>query len=132
MGEKIDMKECFLTKNGPKAIGPYSTAVVSNNMVYLSGMLPLDPATNKLVEGDVEAQTEQAMNNVETVLKEMGLSMAHVVKTTVFMVDLNDFAQVNAIYPKWFASNYPARSCVQVAALPMGALIEVEAIAAMK
>lgn len=123
------MKKCFLTEKGPKAVGPYSTAVVAGDTVYLSGMIPLDPATNKLVEGGVEAQAVQALTNVKTVLEEMGLSMAHAVKVAVFLADLKDFAAVNAIYKDWFGPDYPARSCMQVAALPLGSLIEIEVTA---
>ena len=123
------MKKCFLTEKGPKAVGPYSTAVVAGDTVYLSGMIPLDPATNKLVEGGVEAQAVQALTNVKTVLEEMGLSMAHAVKVAVFLADLKDFAAVNAIYKDWFGPDYPARSCMQVAVLPLGSLIEIEVTA---
>lgn len=123
------MKKCFLTENGPKAVGPYSTAVVAGDTVYLSGMIPLDPATNKIVEGGVEAQAKRALENVKIVLEEMGMTMANAVKVTVFMTDLKEFATVNAIYKDWFGPDYPARSCVQVAALPMGAQIEIEVTA---
>lgn len=126
------MKSCFLTQNGPKAVGPYSTAVVAGNIAFLSGMVPLDPATNKLVEGGIEAQARQALDNVKLVLGEMGLTMADVLKTSVFMIDLKDFATVNGIYKEYFATDFPARSCVQVAALPLGAQIEIEVIAQVK
>lgn len=125
------MKKCFLTQKGPKAIGPYSTAVVNGTTVYLSGMLPVVPETDKLAEGDATAQARQAFENMKVVLEEMGLSMAHILKTTVFLKDLGDFAAINAVYADYFGPDYPARSCFQVAALPMGALIEVEAIAAI-
>lgn len=123
------MKECYLTKNGPKAIGPYSSAVRAGNNVYLSGMLGIVPEKAALAEGGIEAQATQAMENICTVLKEMGLSTENVVKTTVFMADLNDFGKVNTIYATYFNGNYPSRSCVQVAKLPMNALVEIEAIA---
>ena len=122
------MKKCFLTQKGPKAIGPYSTANIIGNMCFMSGMLGVNPETGKLAEG-IEAQALQAMTNVKTVLEEMNLSTANVVKTTVFLADLNDFAKVNAIYADFFGPDYPARSCVEVARLPMDALVEVEAIA---
>ncbi len=122
------MKKCFLTQKGPKAIGPYSTANIIGNTCFMSGMLGVNPETGKLAEG-IEAQALQAMTNVKTVLEEMGLSTANVVKTTVFLADLNDFAKVNAIYADFFGPDYPARSCVQVARLPMDALVEIEAIA---
>lgn len=125
------MKKCFLTHKGPKAIGPYSTANIIGNICFMSGMLGVNPETGKLGEG-IEAQATQAMNNVKTVLEEMGLTTANVVKTTVFLADLNDFAKVNAIYADFFGPDYPARSCVQVARLPMDALVEIEAIASVE
>ena len=125
------MKKCFLTQKGPKAIGPYSTANISGGLCFLSGLLGVDPATGKLA-GDVEAQAKQAMANLGTVLGELGLAPAAVLKTTVFLTDLNDFGKVNAIYADFFGADYPARSCVQVAALPMQAQIEVEAIASVE
>ncbi len=125
------MKKCFLTQNGPKAIGPYSTANICGSLCFLSGMLGVNPATGALAEG-VEAQAKQAMDNVGTVLKELGLTPAAVLKTTVFLKDLNDFGKVNAIYADFFGADYPARSCVEVAKLPMNALVEVEAIASIE
>lgn len=125
------MKKCFLTEKGPKAIGPYSTANIAGGMCFMSGMLGVNPETGKLEEG-VEAQARRAMLNVKTVLEEMGLTTASVLKTTVFLADLNDFSAVNAIYAEFFGPEYPARSCVQVARLPMDALIEVEAIASVE
>lgn len=122
------MKKCFLTQKGPKAIGPYSTANIIGNTCFMSGMLGVNPETGKLAEG-IEAQALQAMTNVKTVLEEMDLTTANVVKTTVFLADLNDFAKVNTIYADFFGPDYPARSCVQVARLPMDALVEIEAIA---
>lgn len=123
------MKKCFCTEKGPKAVGPYSTAVVAGETVYLSGMIPLDPATNKIVEGGVEAQAVRALENIKIVLEEMGLGMENAIKVIVYMTDLKDFAAVNAIYKDWFGPDYPARSCVQVAALPLGAQIEIEVTA---
>ena len=122
------MKEIIVAENAPAAIGPYSHAVVINDMVFTSGQLGLIPETGKLREG-VEAQTEQALINLRNVLKASGTDMEHVVKTTVFVQDLADFAKVNAIYAKFFATNPPARSCVQVAKLPAGGLVEIEAVA---
>ena len=122
------MKKCFLTQKGPKAIGPYSTATISGSTCLMSGMLGVNPETGKLAEG-IEAQAKQAMQNVSAVLGELGLTTANVLKTTVFLADLNDFAAVNAIYADFFGPDYPARSCVQVARLPMDALVEIEAIA---
>ena len=122
------MKETIVAENAPAAIGPYSHAVVINDMVFTSGQLGLIPETGKLPEG-VEAQTEQALINLRNALKASGTDMEHVVKTTVFVQDLADFAKVNAVYAKFFATNPPARSCVQVAKLPAGGLVEIEAVA---
>ncbi|MBQ8108736.1 MAG: hypothetical protein IJ124_01055 [Clostridia bacterium] len=126
------MKQCFLTRRGPKAIGPYSTAVIQGGSCYLSGMIPVDPASGALAALDVAGQARQVFENIKAVLEEMGLSMADIVKTTVFLTDLKAFPQVNEIYAAYFGPDYPARSCVQVSALPMGAQIEVELIAALK
>ena len=126
------MKRCFLTRRGPKAIGPYSTAVIQGGSCYLSGMIPVDPATGKLAASDVNGQARQVFENMQTVLEELNLSMADILKTTVFMTDLNSFGAVNEIYAEYFGPDYPARSCVQVSALPMGAQIEVEAVASLK
>lgn len=122
------MKQTFLSEKGPKAIGPYSTAVIAGDTVYMSGMLGIDPATGKLADGGVEAEAKQSLANVQTVLAEMGMSPKNVVKTTVFLADLKDFACVNALYADVFGPEYPARSCVQVAALPSGAKVEIECI----
>ena len=124
------MKQCFLTRRGPKAIGPYSTAVLQGGVCYLSGMIPVDPATGALAATDVQGQARQVFENIRTVLGELDLSMADVLKTTVFLTDLNDFGAVNEIYAACFGPDFPARSCVQVSALPMGARVEVEAVAA--
>ena len=123
------MKECFLTSKGPKAVGPYSTAVIHGDTVFVSGMIPLDPATGKVVEGGIEAQARQALENVKTVLGEMNLTMQDALKVSVFLTDLADFGTVNAIYGEYFGPNYPARTCMQVGALPMGVSIEIEVIA---
>lgn len=130
------MKNCFLTQRGPRAIGPYSTATVHGNTCYLSGMLGVNPETGSLAGTDVESQAKQALENMKTVLQELGLTMGAVLKTTVFLADLNDFGCMNAIYADFFGADFfgadfPARSCVQVARLPMDALVEVEAVAAM-
>ena len=126
------MKKCFFTEKGPKAIGPYCTATVSGSVAFLSGMLGIDPATGKLVEGGVEAQARQSMQNICTVLEELGLSAKAVLKTTVFLSDLNDFGKVNAFYGNFFGPDYPSRSCVEVARLPMDALVEIEVIASVE
>lgn len=126
------MKRCFLTTRGPRAIGPYSTAVLQGGSCYLSGMIPVDPATGALASGEVAGQARQVFENMKTVLDELGLSMNDIVKTTVFLTDLGAFGAVNEIYAAYFGPDYPARSCVQVSALPMGAQIEVEAVAALE
>ena len=117
------------TDSAPQAIGPYSQAVRADHLVFTSGQLGLDPTTGVLPEG-IEAQTHGAMRNIGAILAAAGLSFAHVVKTTIFVQDLKDFGTVNAIYESYFAGDYPARSCVQVAALPKGALVEIECVAA--
>ena len=126
------MKQCFLTQRGPKAIGPYSTAVIRDGVCYLSGMIPVDPATGRLAASDVKAQARQVFENMKTALGELNLSLADILKTTVFLTDLKTFGAVNGIYAEYFGPDYPARSCVQVSALPMGAQIEVEAVASLK
>lgn len=122
------MKRCFLTQRGPKAIGPYSTAVVQGGVCYLSGMIPVNPASGSIEAADVCGQARQVFANIKTVLEEMQLSMSDILKTTVFLTDLANFGPVNEIYAECFGPDYPARSCVQVSALPMGAQIEVEAV----
>lgn len=118
------------TTQAPSAIGPYSQAIHVGNFVFASGQIPINPATGSLVEGDITVQTHQALNNVKAILAEAGLTMRNVVKTTVFMADMNDFAQMNSVYAEFFAEPYPARSAVAVKALPKGALVEIEVIAA--
>lgn len=122
------MKKVIFTENAPAALGPYSQAIEANGMVFASGQIGVNPATGEAPEG-VEAQAEQALTNLKAVLEAAGTSLEHVVKTTVFIQDMNDFAAVNAIYAKYFTADCPARSCVEVAKLPKGLLIEVEAIA---
>lgn len=129
--EWIVLKKCFLTQNGPKAIGPYSTAVIHGDICYLSGVIPVVPATGKLAEGGAEEQARQVFENMRTILAELGRSMNDVLKTTVFLQDLGAFGGVNAVYAEYFGPDYPARSCVEVSKLPMGALVEVEAVVAM-
>ena len=123
-------KKIIATKNAPAAIGPYSQAVSVGDMVFLSGQLALNPATGELAEGGIQGQTEQALKNIEAILAEAGLSMDNVVKTTVFLADIKDFAAMNEVYAKHFTASYPARSAVQVAALPKGGLVEIECICA--
>jgi 2-iminobutanoate/2-iminopropanoate deaminase len=116
------------TPNAPAAIGPYSQGLRSGNMVFISGQIPVDPATGEMVVG-IEAQAKQALTNLRNVLAAAGLSTKNVIKTTVFLADLKDFPTVNAIYESFFLAPYPARSCVQVAGIPKGALVEIECIA---
>jgi 2-iminobutanoate/2-iminopropanoate deaminase len=116
------------SNHAPKAIGPYSPAVKLGDFVYLSGQLPIDPLTNELVSGDIYEQTYQVLRNMEGVLQEMGLELRHIVKTTVYVTDLKDFSKFNEIYATVFQEPYPARTTVQVAALPLGAMVEVEAL----
>ena len=117
------------TKKAPAAIGPYSQAIQVGNLVYTSGQIPIDPATGAFVEGSIKEQTRQSLSNVRAILEEAGLSMANVVKTTVFMADMNDFADMNAVYAEFFTEPYPARSAVAVKTLPKGALVEIEVVA---
>ena len=121
-------KEVIKTEKAPKALGPYSAGIKVGQFIYTAGQLGLDPASNNLVEG-IEAQTRQALNNLSGILEAAGGSMANVVKTTVFLHDLNDFAAMNAVYATFFGEKPPARSTVQVAALPKAGLVEIEAIA---
>lgn len=123
-------KTVINASKAPAAVGPYVHAVKAGDTVYTSGQLGLDPESGELLEG-IEAQTEQALKNLGVVLEAAGLSYGNVVKTTVFLADMNDFAVVNGIYAKYFTGEAPARSCVQVAKLPKGGLVEVEAIAAV-
>lgn len=122
------MKEIISTTNAPGAVGPYSQAVRVGDFVFTSGQLGLDPQTKQLVEG-VQAQTRQALTNLKAILESQGLSLDHVVKTTVFLQNMGDFAAMNEVYATFFPSNPPARSTVEVAKLPLGGLVEVEAIA---
>lgn len=123
------MKEIISTDKAPAAIGPYSQAVKIGGLLFTSGMIPIDPATNTLVEGGIEVQAERALENVKALLEASGTSLDKVVKTVVFIKNMDDFAKVNEIYAKYFTSNYPARSCVEVARLPKDVLIEMEAVA---
>ena len=123
------MKEIISTDKAPSAIGPYSQAVKVGNLLFTSGMIPIDPATNTLVEGGIEVQAERALQNVKALLEASGSSMDKVVKTVVFIKNMDDFAKVNEIYAKYFTADFPARSCVEVARLPKDVLIEMEAIA---
>ncbi len=121
-------RETISAKNAPAAVGPYVHAVLAGDMLFTSGQLGLDPVTGALPEG-VEAQADQAIKNLRAVIEEAGMTLQNVVKTTVFLADINDFAAVNEIYAHYFTGEVPARSCVQAAALPKGGLFEIEAIA---
>ena len=123
--------ETISTKNAPAAIGPYSQAIKVGNLIYTSGQIPIDPTTGTLVAGGIKEQTRQSLLNVQAILKEAGISMSSVVKTTVFMADMNDFADMNTVYAEFFTEPYPARSAVAVKALPKGALVEIEVVAAV-
>lgn len=122
-------KKVISTKNAPGAIGPYSQAIEVNGFVYASGQIPIIPETGELAQG-IEAQAKQALTNVKGIMEAAGLGMDNIVKTTVFIKDMNDFAKVNEVYATFFTSDFPARSCVEVARLPKDVLIEVEVIAA--
>lgn len=117
------------TDNAPKAIGPYSQAIRANGFLFCSGQIPLDPATMQMVEGDIETQTRRVLNNVQAVLENAGTGFSRVVKTTVFLQDLGEFSRMNAVYAEFFTGTPPARSTVQVAALPRNAKIEIECVA---
>ena len=122
-------KTVVSTEGAPGAIGPYSQAIHSGDLLFLSGQIPLDPATGQLVQGSIEDETRQVMRNLEAVLAAAGASFAHVVRTTIYLTNLGDFAAVNQVYGTHFPSAPPARATVQVAALPRGARVEIDAIA---
>lgn len=123
------MKKVISTSEAPAAIGPYSQAVDCGTFLMTSGQIPIDPATGNLVDGDIAAQTRQALNNIKAVLAEAGLTVDNVVKTTVFLAHMSDFAEMNAVYSEFFTEGrYPARSAVEVGALPKGARVEIEVI----
>jgi 2-iminobutanoate/2-iminopropanoate deaminase len=126
------MNQAISSPNAPKAIGPYSQAIRSGQLLFVSGQIPLDPASGQLVDGDVTVQTRRVMDNLAAVLAGAGLSFGHVVRTTIFLADMNDFAKVNEVYAGYFPASAgppPARATVQVAQLPRGARVEIDAIA---
>ncbi len=123
------IKEVLHTDLAPAAVGPYSQAVASDNIIFTSGQIPINPKTGKIEAATIEEQTEQVMKNLHYVLAQGGVAFDRVIKTTCFLADMNDFAAFNGVYARYFPENPPARSCVQVAALPMGAKVEVEVIA---
>lgn len=123
------MKNAVSTQKAPAAIGPYSQAIVCGDMIFTSGQIPIDPATGELVQGGIEAQTTRVFCNLREVLAEAGASLDDVIKVNVYVKDLADFAVLNEVYATFFTQPYPARSCVEVSALPKGALVEIEMIA---
>jgi 2-iminobutanoate/2-iminopropanoate deaminase len=124
------MKKVIAASTAPKAVGPYSQAIAVGNLLFCAGQIPLDPANGELVGADVTAQTERVCQNIAAVLAGNGMTFAHVVKTTVFLTDLAHFAAMNAVYAKYFTAPFPARSTIQVAGLPRGAMVEIEVTAA--
>ena len=124
------MKTVISTSKAPAAIGPYSQAIQVGNLLYASGQIPINPSTGSIVDGGIKEQTRQSLLNVQAILEEAGLSFANVVKTTVFLADISDFADMNGVYAEFFSEPYPARSAVAVKSLPKGALVEIEVVAA--
>jgi 2-iminobutanoate/2-iminopropanoate deaminase len=123
-------KQIIKTDQAPAAIGPYEQAIRLGNMLYSSGQIALDPKTGDFLSGEIEAETEQTLNNVQAILKAAGMDMANVIKTNVYLADMNHFARMNAVYEKYFGESKPARACVQVAALPKDAKVEIDIVAA--
>ena len=123
------MKKVISTTNAPGAIGPYSQAILAGNTLYISGQVPIDPATGKVVEGDISVQTEQVMKNIKAILEEAGFSFDQVVKSTCLLSDMGNFAAMNEVYGKYYTENPPARAAFAVKELPLGVLIEIETIA---
>jgi 2-iminobutanoate/2-iminopropanoate deaminase len=123
------MRDVIATDQAPKAIGPYSQAIRANGLVFVSGQIPLDPATQQLIEGDVPAQTDRILRNIKGILEAAGTSTDKVVKTTVFLKNMSEFAAMNEVYGKYFSSNPPARSTVEVSRLPKDVLVEIDVIA---
>jgi 2-iminobutanoate/2-iminopropanoate deaminase len=126
------MRKTVSTPNAPAAVGPYSQAIKTSGLVYTAGQLGMDPKTGKLVEGGVQAQTRQALSNLQAVLEAAGTSMNNVIKTTVFLQDIGDFGTMNQVYAEFFPDAPPARSAMQVAALPLGGLVEIEVVAVIE
>lgn len=122
------MKKIISTPKAPVAIGPYSQAIEVNGLLFTSGVIPIVPSTGELVEGDIEAQAEQAIGNLAALIEAAGAKIENTIKTTVFIKNMDDFTKVNEIYAKYFTTDFPARSCVEVARLPKDVLIEIEAI----
>ena len=122
-------KEIMLNKKGPAAIGPYSSALKMGNLIFTSGQIPIDPKTGKMIEGDIEVQARRALDNLKAVLEPYSIGLENVVKTTIFLKEMNNFARVNKVYVGYFKEKFPARSCIEVSRLPKDAEIEIEAVA---
>jgi len=122
-------KEVIINKNAPAAIGPYSPALKVGNLIFASGQIPVDPKTGEMIEGDIEAKTRRALDNLKAVLEPYSIGLENVVKTIIFLKDMNNFARVNEVYGEYFKEKFPARSCIEVSRLPKDAEIEIEAIA---
>jgi len=122
-------KEIILSKKAPAAVGPYSPALKVGNLIFASGQIPIDPKTGKMIEGDIEAQARMALDNLKAVLEPYSIGLENVVKTIIFLKDMNNFARVNKVYGEYFKKKFPARSCIEVSRLPKDAEIEIEAIA---
>jgi 2-iminobutanoate/2-iminopropanoate deaminase len=125
----IKMKKVIHTNQAPKAVGPYSQAIEANGMLFISGQIPIDPATGRIIDGGIKEQTEQVMKNIGAILKEAGYTYADVVKSTCLLSDMDNFAAMNEVYAKYYLENPPARAAYGVVRLPLGALVEVETIA---
>lgn len=123
------MKRVISTTSAPAAVGPYSQAIEANGTLYVSGQIPIDPATGECVQGNITVQTHRVLDNIEAILNEAGYELTDVVKTTVLLADMNDFAAVNCTYASYFVENMPARACYQVARLPLGVALEIEVVA---
>jgi len=122
-------KEVMVNKKAPSAIGPYSPALKVGNLIFVSGQIPIDPKTGKMIEGEIEAQARRALENLKAVLEPYSIGLENVAKTTIFLKDMNNFSRINKIYGEYFKEKFPARSCVEVSRLPKDAEIEIEAIA---
>lgn len=124
------MKEIITSDKAPKAAGPYSQAVMTANLLFISGQIPLDPDTGKMAEGGMAEQTGQVLRNIGAILESAGLDFSNIIKTTVYLDNIDDFAEMNKVYSSYFSGNFPARAAFEVSALPLGARIEIEAVAA--
>jgi 2-iminobutanoate/2-iminopropanoate deaminase len=123
------MKTIINTTNAPAPIGPYSQAVIAGNLIFVSGQVPIDPSTNEVVTGDIKTETKQVMENIKAILVEAGIDFSNIVKTSIFLTSMQDFAQVNEVYGTFFTSDFPARETVQVSALPKNVNVEISIIA---